>query len=111
MTKIYHLALSAATHVEVRSMRDIDEAAATLYAKDALPWLQQSPEISSQGDRLYSLTCLLCQKNDIDYPEASALIGMQEHLMDWHGFTRDDHARAIRVRYEDDEILFIWALP
>lgn len=110
MTKIYPLVL-ASTSVEVSSVTDIDETTATVCAQDALPWLQSVPEISSKGHRSYSLTCLLCQTPDALGYSASSLTTVQEHLMECHGFTLDDHARAIRVRCADDESLYVWTLP
>ncbi len=106
MTKIHRFTLSD-TPLEVRSTTDILETTAMTCAQDALAWLQSVESVSSKEQQSsYQLTCLLCQTTN-----ALSLVEMQEHLMEQHRFTQDDLARAIRVRYEDDETLYVWTLP
>lgn len=52
----------------------------------------------------WKLKCLLCNEYEDD-----DLVRIQEHAMDIHGYTEEDHRRAARERIGPDH--YRWAMP
>jgi len=56
---------------------------------------------------IWKMTCLLCDTK----PEYLDLVAIQEHAMDVHGYTQDDHRQAQRIDIGDGGDHFKWAFP
>jgi len=53
-------------------------------------------------DRKYTLKCLICGHTE------NNLVALQEHAMDFHGYTQADHRRVSRRIVEHG---YIWTMP